>query len=365
MSDADAFGSSPAEVITAFTAITHAWWLQIGVISLLAYEYAITFGLEVGLFWRRKITGATVLYLAIRYLALFNYAFLGALTFASISTQYSVSLCQYPFWAAFSSLRTLALSGMNWPLATAVFGLGLVPFAVNVWPMSLQEITGTTLPILGCGASEAITLRQSVIGVSLSRGSLILSDTLAVIVTWRTWRGRSSNIAGVVSTLSDVLMYNGRFVVICNTIHLTLTLISIVTPLQQSSLVTSLTDPITAILIMRFLLALQDANQAALDKSTLGGADSRTAGDPPADRDTLQFASVVIGSIGEAFDGAFADHRYDEDDGLDGPSGDEETGKDMSSLGNGEATDSAGACGLDVEPDSGGELGVPGSSKHM
>ncbi|KAH9855448.1 hypothetical protein C2E23DRAFT_708832, partial [Lenzites betulinus] len=284
----------------------HAWWLQIGVIALLVYEYVITFGLEVGLFWRRKITGATILFLAIRYVALLNYGFLGALTFAPISEQYSVSLCQYPFWAAFSGLRTLALSGMNWPLGISVFGLGLVPFAVNVWLMVLHEISGTNLPMLGCGALEDITLRQTIIwdiGVSLSRGSLILSDVIAIVVTWRTWKGKGLHIAGVVSTLSDVLMYNGQFVVICNTIHLSLTLISIVTPLQQSSLVTSLTEPITAILIMRFLLALQSANQASMGRDTLSGADHRPTLSVPTDGDTLRFASIVIGSIGESFDG--------------------------------------------------------------
>ena len=35
------------------------------------YEYLITVGAEVELFWRRKITGASVLFLANRYLVLF------------------------------------------------------------------------------------------------------------------------------------------------------------------------------------------------------------------------------------------------------------------------------------------------------
>ncbi|KAH9855446.1 hypothetical protein C2E23DRAFT_901346 [Lenzites betulinus] len=265
MSDADAFGSTPAEVITSFATVEHAWWLQIGVIALLVYEYVITFGMEVGLFWRRKITGATILFLVIRYVALLNYGFLGALTFAPISEQ---------------------------------------------WLMVLHDISGTNLPILGCGALEDITLRQTVI-----------------------------------------------FVVTLNTIHLSLTLISIVTPLQQSSFIISLTEPITAILIMRFLLALQSANHAPMGRDTLSGTD----------HGTLRFTSIVFGSIGDSSDGTPADHRYDDDAPLGSMAEDEEMGKETLRLGySTTAVNSGSAFAFGMEPEGReGESEVPGSSKDV
>ena len=42
---------------------------------MLVYDYAITFPYEVRLFWRRKATGASLLFFANRYLTLFIYIF--------------------------------------------------------------------------------------------------------------------------------------------------------------------------------------------------------------------------------------------------------------------------------------------------
>ncbi|KAL1938182.1 hypothetical protein VTO73DRAFT_11826 [Trametes versicolor] len=256
---------------------------------LLAYEYVITFDKEVTLFWKRKKTGATVLFLAIRYLTLCSTA---------QKVQFVVSLCQYPFWAAFSGLRALALSRMNWPLAVVVFVLALAPLGMNL-------LDGIDL---------------LVVGVIVSRASLIVADMLVVIVTWMSWRkGMSHAVAGMVPTLSNILMYNGTIyflvVVICNAVHLTLTVISITTPLTQVSEATALTDPLTAILICRFLLALQHANRATVDGNTVSA--SYFGGEDAGGQDTLRFASVVIGSIGESLDGTDRESLED-DDALEG-----------------------------------------------
>lgn len=62
-----------------FPAATHS--------ALTAYEYLITLDQEVNLFWRRRITGATLLFLATRYLALLAGPIFGAATFAPASDQ--------------------------------------------------------------------------------------------------------------------------------------------------------------------------------------------------------------------------------------------------------------------------------------
>ncbi|KAH9851962.1 hypothetical protein C2E23DRAFT_860274 [Lenzites betulinus] len=298
-------GSDAAELIPAYTTTFDEAALQIGLIT------------EVNLFWRNKITGATVLFIVTRYLVLISFAIVAAVTFASMSVesctalqraQYVLSLFLYPLWATFSALRTLALSGMNRPLAGAVFILAMTPFVVDIWPMALDDLSGTNVPRVGCAGVETVTNRQRIIYVSLARGSTVISDMVVVIVTWATWRkGGDYSLPGLVPTLSNILMYNGtiyfllwtsllifamfvctRVVGICSTAHLVLTLSSIEAPLERYSMVTALTDP---------------ANQAALGRDTVGG--TRSYGEALAGLEgpldgTLRFVSFAIGSIGES-----------------------------------------------------------------
>lgn len=104
---------------------------------------------------------------------------------------------------AFSSLRALALSSMNWPVAIMAFTLALTPFAVDVvrtpkfvrpyhgltleptyqWFISLGGISGTNFPIVGCGSTGSFTLHQTLMSVYLSQLQLpSLSLTIALAV---------------------------------------------------------------------------------------------------------------------------------------------------------------------------------------
>ncbi|OJT10477.1 hypothetical protein TRAPUB_13010, partial [Trametes pubescens] len=66
----------------------HTCWLQIASVALLAYEYAITFDQEIALFWKPKMTGATVLFLGTRYTALLSYDFVLTATFSPLPDQH-------------------------------------------------------------------------------------------------------------------------------------------------------------------------------------------------------------------------------------------------------------------------------------
>ncbi|KAL1942315.1 hypothetical protein VTO73DRAFT_6379 [Trametes versicolor] len=227
--------------------------------------------------------------------------------------QFVINLCQYPCWAAFSSLRALALSGMNRTLTAVVFVFALGPFAMNIWPVITHQVSGTNVLTLGLYMYSVTTGFSAVV---ISRSSIIVADMLVVITTWLTWRRSMSSAAvgATVPTLSNVLMKNGTIyfivVIICNVLHLTLSLISITIPFTEVSYVVKLTDPLTAILVCRFLLALQHANQAALDRDTLRTTHflgERTG------QDTLRFASAVIGSIGESLEGLEVDDPAGDD----------------------------------------------------
>ncbi|KAL1938175.1 hypothetical protein VTO73DRAFT_11819 [Trametes versicolor] len=129
---------------------------QIGVVALLVYEYVITLDQEIALFCKRKKTGATWLFFTTRYLALLTYSLLGSVTFMSMSDRYLP-------WAAFSGLRALAMSGMNWWLASGVFVLASAVTAGNIWGLS-TGISGSNQPPFGCGGGNVATPQQDLIG---------------------------------------------------------------------------------------------------------------------------------------------------------------------------------------------------------
>ncbi|KAJ3013149.1 hypothetical protein NUW54_g1672 [Trametes sanguinea] len=122
--------------------------------ALLAFEYIATFDQEVQLIWMRKKTPASLLFLVVRYHALISQVFLNAASYSVICSKYvkaqiGMEYAQFFTWAAFSGLRTLALSQMNWYLAAFVFVLASGPFVINMWSLSYGVI-GANLPIVGC-----------------------------------------------------------------------------------------------------------------------------------------------------------------------------------------------------------------------
>ncbi|KAI9059668.1 hypothetical protein FKP32DRAFT_1579471, partial [Trametes sanguinea] len=237
--------------------------------ALLAYEYLITLEQEVRLIWMRKKTGATVLFLVIRYYALFSLLFLQAGSIAPMSD--NVALFHVYSLRRFSGLRTLALSGMNWYLASIVFLLASVPFAVN-WAIAAIGAVGYNIPIVGCRANDLPYL--TVIGVALSRSCMIASDLLVIAITWwyATRGGWNQQMGLRRPSLVRVMVVNGTvyFLVlsVLNVLHLILTflstLMSATDPLSQIAI---FTDPLTAILICRLLLALHAADDKSADQS--------------------------------------------------------------------------------------------------
>ncbi|KAI0765610.1 hypothetical protein BD413DRAFT_482167 [Trametes elegans] len=171
--------------------------------ALLTYEGILTLSSEVSLFWRRRWTGATALFLVTKYMMLLDYNVLGAITFAPLSDQVSgtyilrelmqpvtpsatlascaamlkaqamVSCLIYLPWAVFSALRVLALSGMNWFLAVLTFALSVVPTAMNLWSYS-EGLSATTILNLGCQGvwNETGVEAKRWVSVPLPRSSL-------------------------------------------------------------------------------------------------------------------------------------------------------------------------------------------------
>ncbi|KAL1938174.1 hypothetical protein VTO73DRAFT_11818 [Trametes versicolor] len=333
---------------------------EVAVVAFLVYEYVITLDQELALFWRRKKTGATCLFLANRYLTLLCFAWLGSATFATMSDQVSIfDLCQklqvvqYTITSfqylptagkphesrcqispngdtsilhqVFSGMRALALSGMNWPLGFCVSVLAASPFFGSMWELSLG-ITGSNQPPFGCGGGNNTTPRQQLIALvpvgTVQSACIITADIIVIIVTWwysfKTHGTFTTRRDGTRSHLADILSINGTIYfllfMVLNTVQLAFNLVSSVYALENIGVVISFVAPLQAVMTCRFMIALQSA-----DRRVVGGvASSVNADGQDTGADgvhTLRFASRVVGSIGGDLGASYlgtAD-EYDED----------------------------------------------------
>ncbi|PIL30350.1 hypothetical protein GSI_07535 [Ganoderma sinense ZZ0214-1] len=273
-------------------------------LALIVYEYLITVGAEVELFWRRKITGASILFLTNRYLVLFyNLSLLRDLWPFTLSlhrqscgqwangTRAVEILCYVP-WGA---LRVFALTNRNWFVALIVFLLSMAPVAVNFADFRWSTISID--PVWGCGQDVAESP-----ALSTSRTSLIASDLVVIVVTWlATYKTtRLARVAGHKSrmTLSVLLLRDGMiyFIVLLamNVMHLAFSTSSVLINVGNGNVsdIIQVIEPINAILVWRFMLNLQETRwRTEEDLTTIVGSQQHTS--------TL-FFDRVIGSIGDS-----------------------------------------------------------------
>ncbi|KAI0774589.1 hypothetical protein C8Q74DRAFT_1199632 [Fomes fomentarius] len=172
-------------------------------LGLLTYEYLITFDREVKLFWKRAITGSSILFIVNRYLPLVCTA-LGIRSsdpttnkvIASCAALYYMSetldVLQYLPWALFSTLRAYALlsSGTwrrQWSISTLILLSSLAPLVVNF-------------------------VSSFVLVTIISRVCLVTSDLLVIFITWKaTYKtSREIKVLGQGSSLSSILFRNGE-----------------------------------------------------------------------------------------------------------------------------------------------------------
>ncbi|KAI0689448.1 hypothetical protein C8T65DRAFT_746165 [Cerioporus squamosus] len=287
--------------------------------AVFIYEYLITLGDEVNLFWSRRLTGATLLFVSNRALVMWAHIFTMVTSYIPISPAHN---------SAFSTLRAFALTRL-WSLSIFVLLLSSVPIGINFTNFGFTP-GGVVVPPLGCVYSDslpadlansrtcnAILWCLEVVSNSLSftlpevtiasRTCLISADLLLVVTTW--WKlSRGSTQHRQKGSFVYVLLRDGTIyfiaLLVLNALHLTLTLLSHTQALQSVSVVTLFTEPLTGILVSRFLLNLQSANQQVLH------VDSSLASDTGGTSESLVFERV-IGSLGSR---TLAEHEDEEDD---------------------------------------------------
>ncbi|KAJ8489209.1 hypothetical protein ONZ51_g3053 [Trametes cubensis] len=331
-SGADA-AAAAQEVLLYQAAQTNIFWTS-SAMALLIYDYLLTLRHEVRFVWSRKFTGATVLFLLNRYTIILLYLvdvitlfpIIPKVVLATVARRNVLRFdCRCPgtgrfitvlevlpyiIWAAFSSLRAYALSSRNLPIGLLIFLLSLVPAGVNAYFFStfsfielpapsnctaLSDITAqlsktyvvavVAVPYVVCSqfcafssthpSNQTLLSRRRV--TIVSRASLMAADTLVIVVTWAsTYRiGKASRDARLGFSFGTLLLRDGTiyFVVLVamNVVHMTLNVIKPNDFVQQASYVTVLENPITSILVSRFILNLR-----AVDHRGGGGGGMRT-----------------------------------------------------------------------------------------
>ncbi|KAI0774576.1 hypothetical protein C8Q74DRAFT_1218311 [Fomes fomentarius] len=184
--------------------------------SLLVYDYVITVGLEMKLFWKRKgmITGSSILFIVNRFPDPTTSKYL------PWSRKYSNKI---NLWLFFSTLRAYALlssgtrHGWQWYMSTLVLLSSLAPVVINIVGMSYWSVVGTsangciiTAPHLSKTIQDYIF---SFLFTIISRVCLITSDLLVMCITWKaTYKmSRDIKVLGQGSSLSNILFRNGIF----------------------------------------------------------------------------------------------------------------------------------------------------------
>ncbi|KAM5530943.1 hypothetical protein V8D89_015388 [Ganoderma adspersum] len=275
--------------------------------TLIIFESLITIGQEVKYFWSGKATGAAILFYLNRYLTLVSFVdtMFGYLRpnsdkrcSAMVQADYVLEMITYIPWAAFSAMRAFALC-RKWSLSLFILCLSLVPVAVNLANFR-YGLLGVIVPSVGC-KSEILTP-----SAVTRRGSLILSDCLLIVITWY-GVNRPRKLQLQKNTFAAVLLRDGVVyfisLLLMNALHLILTMLSQsdIPSFQNSSFVAVFLEPLTTILVSRFLLHLQSVNHKALNHTSASSTHT-----------TIVFSGRVLGSLDQSLS---AEDFFGEDPG--------------------------------------------------
>ncbi|KAH9917406.1 uncharacterized protein BXZ73DRAFT_105571 [Epithele typhae] len=265
-------------------------------LALVVYDGLLLLDDEINLFWGRPLSGAQVLYLANKYVFLLTdfRQVCGGVEGAAVV----LSTFPYFVWAAFSALRAYALSRSPY-LAVAVGTFSMVPVGVDLTHLGFNYV-GSSDPIFGCGYLQDLPTQLPL------TSSLIMADLLLIGITWYKLYGAlgwSLLFQRHSVTVTSILLCDGTiyFIVLLalNVLQMAFTLASIFQEAgAQISNVTALIEPVTAVLIARFLLRLQRVNQKdlKLGVASSNGITTTSDGDGAAWR-TITFAQVAT-SVG-------------------------------------------------------------------
>ncbi|KAI0357260.1 hypothetical protein OH77DRAFT_1435943 [Trametes cingulata] len=242
--------------------------------ALIFYEYFITFASEIRLIWRRKITGASVIFFLNRYIMVFqngitvaSYWPLPNLSCDALAWMDIVlSLLPYfvwngwyqstVFWASVSLSLTLSMRPLNEGCAD--------------WALAFATTPENMPPPYNCNVNNTVSIAVDNKLVLVSRLTLIAADSIVLIVTWwKTYRlKKAADAARVKTSIVDLLLRDGTIYFGCVVRHslfsasstmLVLNLLHImINHVEQVSFMGDIISVLTSILVSRFIMNLRD-----------------------------------------------------------------------------------------------------------
>ncbi|RPD74202.1 hypothetical protein L226DRAFT_523556 [Lentinus tigrinus ALCF2SS1-7] len=255
----------------------------IAAFTLVLCEYFVHLPREVELFWKRTVTGASVLFLSNRYLMPLS-ELVQILTYGPMSEKSCANITD--IIPAITLLPYFPWAGM------LVFLLSSVPIGVNF--VDYRWLSSTADPVLGC-------LEQVDEPPHLRKNHYRLPDMPHRLRPHCLVRDLARNVPSDQNGASDWKKEQGyllrnpsarRILVTLNTLHLLFTVLSIASNAPIAvSYITIFTEPITSILVSRFILNLQEVNQTISPELT-----SLSAG-----QSSIYFTKTrIIGSLGSS-----------------------------------------------------------------
>ncbi|KAI0794602.1 hypothetical protein C8Q74DRAFT_1249703 [Fomes fomentarius] len=184
-----------------------------------------------------------------------------------------VQMTMYLLWAVFSALRAYALS-RKVLISCLVFVLSIVVVCTN-----LVDVFGfyriTCIPELAgvCTSEDTIPPKLAHWFTIAARSSLMAADIVLISITWALL-GRRTSMSSE-NTLTRVMLLDGAIyfvsLFVLNALHLSFTLVSEWQPATQNeSKIVLFIEPLTSILIWRFMLALQSVNNSNVNLDSQG-----------------------------------------------------------------------------------------------
>ncbi|KAI0726520.1 hypothetical protein C8Q72DRAFT_796584 [Fomitopsis betulina] len=203
MSQADSLAAETALVASLFESMLLANSCGITATTLLFYDYALTFSREIRCIWRRKFTGATVLFLLNRYLFLVYRILMMVEIFSlgqnpnagqvmrgrashytgPIDRDDSSDSAYVTLLILFTSLRMYAIWYKNRKIFGVVLLLGVVPIGVNMFYYTKVTFVVAPPPLVGC--ADEINMTQSasdMLGI-FNCVFAIVADLIVLILT--------------------------------------------------------------------------------------------------------------------------------------------------------------------------------------
>ncbi|KAI0644989.1 hypothetical protein C8Q79DRAFT_969050 [Trametes meyenii] len=200
---------------------------------LLWFDCAQTFPDECRRIWGRKFSGATVIYLSTRYLAVVERIFFVAaiMTWSSgdqvcsglTHADSTLLFLSYLSIASFTALRVYAIWGRDWRPLVLVLPLSLVRPALTLYEASSYTAVQSG-PRLGC--SYDYTLPDTLLTnfSTAERASVIAADAVLIALTWRKTYGikRVSMKTGVRTPLATLLLRDGELLLSIQVVSITM-----------------------------------------------------------------------------------------------------------------------------------------------